>query len=110
MKKTEAEIQNEIMVALSMAGHKVWRSNAGKVRTEHGGIVRLFPAGFPDLVGYRKSDGKFFVIEVKTPTGKLRKDQERFAKFAENQPILYGVARSPEQALEIVETGRKNRE
>lgn len=105
MKKTEAEIQNEIMVALSMAGHKVWRSNAGKVRTEHGGVVRLFPAGFPDLVGYRKSDGKFFAIEVKTPKGRLRKEQKKFAEFAEKEPIIYGVARSAKQAVDILKGG-----
>lgn len=90
------------MLTLSKYGHTVWRSNAGKVKTHQGYVIRLFPEGFPDLVGFRKNDGKFFVIEVKNEKGRLREAQKRFAKFAESKPILYGVARNPEEALEII--------
>ena len=100
--KSESTIQSEIMLELSKKGHTVWRSNAGKIKTHQGYVVRLFPEGFPDLVGFRKNDGKFFVIEVKNANGKLREAQKRFAKFAEDKPILYGVARSPEDALKII--------
>lgn len=99
----EAEVQNDIMLALSKRGHRVFRSNAGKIRTDTGRFIQLFPRGFPDLLGWRKSDGKFFCIEVKNETGKLRDAQKRFARFAETQPILYGVARSAEEAIGIVE-------
>lgn len=91
------------MLALSNAGHRVWRSNAGSVRNEQGYTIKLFPKGFPDLLGYRKVDGRFFCIEVKNAKGKLRDDQKKFAAFAETQPILYGVARSVDEAIEIVE-------
>lgn len=101
--KSESQIQAEIMLALSNAGHRVWRSNAGSVRNEQGYTIKLFPKGFPDLLGYRKEDGKFFCIEVKNEKGKLREDQERFAAFANTQPVLYGVARSADEAIQIVE-------
>lgn len=62
----------------------------------------LFPRGFPDLCGFRHSDGRFFAIEVKNEIGRLRPDQIRFAKFVRQFPVLYGVARSVDDALKIV--------
>lgn len=100
---SEAQIQNEILLAVNQAGHRLWRSNAGKIKTEYGQWVKLFPKGFPDTVGYRKGDGKFIAIEVKNEKGRLRSEQKQFQKFAHTQPILYGVARSVEEALKIIE-------
>ena len=100
--KSEATIQGEILLALSQAGHRAWRANAGEVRTQQGYVVKLLPKGFPDIFGYRKDDGKFFAIEVKNDKGKLRDEQKKFKAFAETQPILYGVARSVDDALEIL--------
>lgn len=102
--KSENEIQSEILLALSKAGHKVWRSNAGRVQDKRtNNWINLFPKGYPDLTGFHKDTGQFFVIEVKNETGKLREEQGKFRDFAKTQPILYGVARSAEQAIEIVE-------
>lgn len=105
MSKSENLIQQEILMAISKEGHKVFRSNAGKIKTEAGYYISLFPKGFPDLCGWRKDDGKFFAIEVKTPKGRLRKEQKKFAEFAEKEPIIYGVARSAEQAVDILKGG-----
>ena len=101
--KTEADIQSEIMIELSKRGHKIFRANAGKIKTEFGTYIKLFPKGFPDLVGFRKLDGKFIVIEVKSAKGKLRQEQVKFAEWAKGQPILYGVARSKDDAIKIIE-------
>jgi len=100
---SEHKIQNEIILKLSENGCHIFRSNAGKIRTENGRTIMLFPKGFPDLCGYRDSDGKFICIEVKNKTGRLRHDQEQFAVMIKNFPVLYGVARSVEDALRIVE-------
>lgn len=91
------------MLKLSEKNCSVFRSNAGKIRTEEGRTIMLFPKGFPDLCGFRHSDGKFFCIEVKNERGRLRHDQEQFAVFIKNYPVLYGVARSVEDAIRIVE-------
>ena len=101
--KTEADIQSEIMIELSKRGHKIFRANAGKIKTEFGTYIKLFPKGFPDLCGWRKSDGKFIAIEVKNAKGKLRAEQVKFSEFANTQPILYGVARTSSEAIKIVE-------
>lgn len=103
--KSEQQIQNEILLAASNAGHRLFRANAGKIRTSNGAWVKLFPKGFPDTVGYRANDGKFIAIEVKNKKGKLSREQVKFAEFAKTQPILYGVARSKEDAIHIIENG-----
>ena len=45
--KSEHEIQNEILLALSKSGTTVCRSNAGKVKTKDGRTIALFPRGWP---------------------------------------------------------------
>lgn len=102
MTKSEKAIQNEIMLALSQNGCRVFRSNAGEVKTADGRTIKLMPKGFPDLCGFRMSDGKFLAIEVKNEKGKLREEQIQFGEFLNNFPVLYGVAKSAEEAIKIV--------
>jgi len=100
----EQSIQNDIRVKLAQAGYIVFRTNVGKVKTSDG---RWFdsglPVGFPDLIGYKPDNGRIFFIEVKTDRGRRRKDQVQFAKNVAEQNVIYGVARSAEQALYIVD-------
>lgn len=100
--KSEQEIQNEIRVGLSKAGHMVFRTNVGKVRMMDG---RWFdtglPKGHPDLYGFR-SDGQIFYIEVKNEKGRVRPEQKKFIEVVKNRGAKAGVARSLEEALEIV--------
>ena len=100
--KSEHQIQDEIRIALSQHGCTIFRANAGQVTTIEGRQFYGMPKGFPDLCGHRNSDGKAIYIEVKNSKGRLRKEQEAFAEFLNRQPVLYGVARSVEDALRIV--------
>ncbi|MGH1833317.1 VRR-NUC domain-containing protein [Enterococcus gilvus] len=100
--KSEHQIQDEIRIALSKQNCTIFRSNAGQVTTIEGRQFYGMPRGFPDLCGHRNSDGKSIYIEVKNEAGKLRPDQIRFGEFLKKQPVLYGVARSVEDALRIV--------
>ncbi len=100
--ESEHKIQTDIMLALSKNGFTVFRSNAGKIRTENGQMIMLFPRGFPDLCGFRHSDGRFFCLEIKNEKGRLRPDQKLFAQFIKSFSVLYGVARSVDDALGIV--------
>lgn len=99
----EHKIQNDIRVALSKHHCTVFRVNVGNVKTADG---RLFsagvPSGHPDLYGFRWSDHQVFYIEVKNEKGKPRLDQIRFNKFLMSKNIICGIARSPEDALKIV--------
>jgi len=104
IKGKEQAIQDSIRVSLAQAGYIVFRTNVGKVKTADG---RWFdsglPTGFPDLMGYKPDNGRIFFIEVKTDRGRRRKDQVQFAKNVAAQNVVYGVARSAEQALYIVD-------
>ena len=103
LKGKEQAIQDSIRVALAQAGYIVFRTNVGKVKQSDG---RWFdtglPAGFPDLMGFKPDNGRVFFIEVKTATGKRRKDQVVFAKGLRDKNVIYGVARSAEEAVTIV--------
>ena len=103
MNKSESRIQSEILLALSQRGHRLFRTNAGKVKTEQGMWIKLMPKGFPDTCGWHGESGQFIAIEVKNATGRLSDDQIRFRDFAATQPIIYGVATSAEEAIQIVE-------
>jgi len=103
LKTNEQAIQDSIRVALAQVGYVVFRTNVGKVKTADG---RWFdtglPTGFPDLMGYKPHNGRIFSIEVKTAIGKRRKDQISFASGLRNKNVIYGVARSADEAVAIV--------
>ena len=103
IKGEEQAIQDSIRVALAQEGYVVFRTNVGKVKTADG---RWFdtglPTGFPDLMGYKPENGRIFFIEVKTKTGRRRKDQVAFANGLKNKNVIYGVCRSADEAVAIV--------
>ena len=108
MKGAEQALQDAIRVTLAQAGYVVFRTNVGKVKTADG---RWFdtglPTGFPDLMGYKPENGRIFFIEVKTATGKRRKDQVAFANGLKNKNVIYGVCRSAEESVTIVKNELK---
>lgn len=110
----ETAIQRRIMLALSEAGCIVWRNETagawlGKVVHKAGDQVTLSGAllnkfglcvGSSDLIGVFK--GRFVAIEVKTPTGKPTKEQLNFIEQVRLNGGIAGIARSPEEALELI--------
>lgn len=114
----ETIIQRKILIALSGAGCVVWRNEtggfwAGKVVHQAQGQVtlqgaRLIPCGLmkgsSDIVGIAPS-GQFLAIEVKTQAGKPTKEQLNFIDQVKKAGGIAGVARSPEDALEIMKNG-----
>lgn len=101
--QSEQSIQNEILVHLSKSGYTVFRTNAGKVRTDSGGVIKLLPKGHFDIYGYNPNDQTVFYIEVKNEKGKARPEQISFHKKLTKDNVVHGIARSKEQALKIVE-------
>lgn len=102
---TEKQLQKQIIEILNLTGHKVWMTNSGMIRTgENNRIVKVGFKGLSDIIGLRKSDGKFIAIEVKLP--KRRKNvtiyQEQFIKSIKILGGLAGVATSAEEALQII--------
>ncbi|HEM4402309.1 TPA: VRR-NUC domain-containing protein [Streptococcus suis] len=98
----EHKIQNDIRVGLTEVGCLVFRANVGKVRTSDGRYFDTgLPRGFSDLFGFRP-DGQIFFIEVKNKNGRVRPEQEKFIERMKKRGALAGVARSVEDALDIV--------
>lgn len=101
-KNPETKIQNDIRMALSDTCI-IFRTNVGGFYTDYGGFVSTgLPKGFPDLFGFRKSDGRAVFIEVKTEKGRPSKEQKHFLEVMDKYDVLHGIARSVDDALEIV--------
>ena len=111
----EQNIQSHIMDELcKQTDGVVFRCNAGEawggkyiVTPEYGPVIinpkriKLLPEGFSDLL-YVGHAGKVAFIECKTLTGKARDAQERFLALMQRLGHRAGIARSPEDALNII--------
>lgn len=100
----ESDIQKLTMIKLSSDDCTVFRTNAGKFRSMDGKrIIQGLPLGHFDLYGFKHVNGKVFYIEMKTKTGKARESQINFHKMLSHWGIIHGIARSPEDAVKIVD-------
>ena len=127
MGKSESAIQNEIRLALPRVGATAFRANVGMaytgddvIRLANGDVLiknpRPFntglPPGFSDLFGFAlvtitedmvgKNMPVFMAIEVKTSKGRVSEAQRNFIEFMVKNGCLAGVARSVEDAVNIV--------
>ena len=104
MTRSEANIQNDILIALSKAGAIVFRNNVGALQDKTGRLVRYGVGGNggSDIIGICP-DGRFLAVEVKKNTGRATEDQLRFIEAVRSKGGRAGVARSVEDALRILE-------
>lgn len=112
----ETKLQRLIMLALSQAGHTVFRNETGRfwtgrvIHKENTSITLanaiMIPCGLAvgscDLIGIQAGTGRFFGIEVKTKTGRASKEQVNFMEQVNKMGGLAGIARTPEEALNIL--------
>ena len=110
---SEQSIQQHIRIACSTGATRLWRNNTGTLRDQHGRPVQFGLArGSADLIGYRTititpnmvgtTVAVFLSIEVKTPTGRIRPEQQAWLETVQAAGGIAGVARSVEDALRIV--------
>ena len=122
----ETKIQRRIMILLSKEGHSVWRNETGRFWTgkpihKDGQTVTLANAmmipvglcvGSSDLITITptvitqemvgSTVGVFGAIEVKTKKGRASKEQLNYIDHVQKMGGLAGIARSPQEALEIL--------
>jgi hypothetical protein len=106
----ETQIQNKIRLAVGQLSDVViWRNESG-VAQHNGRYVRYgLQKGSADLIGILKPTGRFLALEVKTPTGRLRKEQVLFIQLVQKMGGFACVVTSPEEALAAVDRARDGR-
>ncbi len=96
MKEKESDIQKCILDWLSFNRYWYRRMPLGGVLQSRGGkqYYKKNPlVGFPDIMGLLKTKpGHMFVIEVKTPKGRLSADQRTVKEQLENAGVIYILA------------------
>lgn len=82
----------------------IFRANVGNGYTPDGRYFSTgLPAGFSDLFGFRKSDGRAVFIEVKAEHGRASEKQLHFLGAMRRAGAIAGIARSPEEAIQIIQ-------
>ena len=110
---SEQSIQQRIRIACSTGATRLFRNNTGTLKDQHGRPVQFgLCKGSADLIGYRtititpdmvgQQVAVFLSIEVKTPTGRIRPEQQQGLDTIQAAGGIAGVARSVEDALRIV--------
>lgn len=118
MNKSESQIMKEIEIAVSAAGHKIFRVNVGEgylfrqkptaaTLDLEAQRARWFktgvPPGYSDLSGVAYQSGKAVFIECKTPTGRPTIQQCVFLLAMLAAGANAGIAHNVDEALAICE-------
>lgn len=114
MSKSEHRIQDEIRLALSKfgivlrlnsgkfwQGKRVWSNEFNQYVLINLRPIQGCPEGTPDLQFLGDNNTVAF-IECKDEKGKTRKEQDKFLEIMNLYGIKAGVARSVEEAMEII--------
>ena len=103
--RLESAILRDIRAALNTATDaggrlrcRVFRNSVGY---DEGRQVRYGQPGSPDLWGVL-ADGTAFAIEVKSETGRMRPEQQAWWVAARKWGVQGGVARSVDEAMELL--------
>ena len=110
---TEQQIQQHIRIACSTGDTRLFRNNTGTLKDQHGRPVQFgLCKGSADLIGWKRvmvtldmvgqQVAVFLSIEVKTPTGRIRPEQQQWLDAVQAAGGIAGVARSVEDALDLL--------
>lgn len=105
----ESNLVARLLLRCSQLGARIFRNNVGRLRDANGRVVTYgLCVGSSDLIGYLpvvitsdmvgQTIARFVAIECKSPTGRLRPEQERFLAVVQGHGGLACVARSVEDA------------
>jgi hypothetical protein len=99
--RTEANVLNDCLVALSGAGCTAWRNNTGQLPDKNGRPIKFgLCVGSSDIIGIAP-DGIFIAIECKTAIGQPTDAQVRFINAVIAKGGRAGIARNSADAVQI---------
>jgi len=112
---SEQQIQQQIRLQCSRGHVRLHRNNPVTLRDQHGRPVSFGLAkGSSDLIGWKtvtvtedmigQQVAVFTSIEVKSPTGRLRPEQQQWIDAVQAAGGIAGVARSVEDAQQLLIT------
>jgi len=104
----ESQLSAAIRLALGRVPDLVlWRNNSGVAEYKNGARVRygLVP-GASDLIGIYR--GRFVAIEVKTPRGRVTREQQMFLDLVARLGGIARVVRSVEEAVAVFPPARSD--
>ncbi len=94
---------------------RLWRNNSGSLPDPRTGRYVQFGVGMPggsDLIGYRRvrvteemvgqEIAQFAAVEVKTPKGRVKAEQQQFINHVLSAGGVAGIARSVDEAQNIL--------
>jgi hypothetical protein len=103
----EREVQKAICSQLELLGYMVIRVNSSVQTMEHGTRLSAYrvvninaTSGHADLAVYK--DGRAWMLEVKTQTGRTSPSQHKFSECCLRYGVPYGVVRSVGEAVNFV--------
>lgn len=103
----EREVQKAIATQLEILGYMVIRVNSSVQTMEHGTRLSAYrvvninaTSGHADLAVYK--DGRAWMLEVKTQTGRTSPSQHKFSDCCLRYGVPYAVVRSVTEAVEFV--------
>ena len=110
---SEQQIQQHIRLACSTGDTRLFRNNTGTLKDQHGRPVQFgLCKGSADLIGWKRVTvtpdmvgqqvAVFLSIEVKTPTGRIRPEQQQWLDAVQAAGGIAGVARSVDDALDLL--------
>lgn len=113
MATLETNIQQRIRLHLSNLRCKLFRNHVGVIKDQNGRTHRFgLYKGSSDLIGWTPVEitqdmvgstvAVFTAIEVKTPKGRPSREQKSFIAAVARDGGFAGVARSPDQAADII--------
>ena len=109
---SEQTIQQEIRISCGTGDTRLFRNNTGTLKDANGRPVQFgLCKGSADLIGWKRvtitpemvgtTVAVFTSIEVKTPTGRVKPEQQQWLDAVQAAGGIAGVARSVEDALRI---------
>lgn len=99
--RSEANVMNDCLIALSQVGCLAWRNNTGQLPDANGRPIKFgLCVGSSDIIGVAP-DGRFLAVECKTAIGQPTDAQVRFLDAVRSKGGRAGVARCADDAVKI---------